>query len=642
MEKLKSIWPLDLKKEAVEDTVRIDDLDVETNSETRSGDVVYLGKKREKYVDEWNPDGLREPTEEEKTTLRRTIGHAPYACYLICLIEFAERGSYYGVTGCLTNFIQRPLPAGGNGAGAPASGTQDNAGALGLGLETASALTLLLTFLAYCVPLYGGFIADTKIGKMKAIWIGVAAGALAHIILIIASIPSVIAQGHAIVPTAISIIVLAFGTGFIKPNLLPLLMDQYPEQTDVVKVLPTGESIIIDRQATLERMTLVFYWAINIGAFLQLATSYCEKRIGFWLAYLVPGILYMLMPFVLIWLNKRMVREQPKGSVLENSWRVFNVTFFRGNAIKRWRNGTLWDYALPSKMLERGETFYKKNLPILWTDQFVLDVKQTLNSCKIFIYFIIFNINDGGIGSIETSQAGAMTTNGVPNDLFNNFNPLTIIVLIPILDYCIYPLFRRYGIVFKPVYRITFGFILAAASQVAGAVIQYRVYQTSPCGYDATGGSSGDGVCDIGDGVSPISAWQDVSLYILSAAGECFANTTAYELAYTRSPKSMKGLVMALFLFTSAISAAISEACTASLVDPYLIWPFAACAIAGFVSAGAFLIQFWNLDKEMEKEKIIREDMLRNEDNVLHAIQTAASNVSLNLEKSVSLRSVSK
>lgn len=70
------------------------------------------GYGHKKYVDEWNPDGLLPPTDEELETLKRVPGHAPYHTYLICLIEFAERGSYYGVSNILTNFIQRKLPEG--------------------------------------------------------------------------------------------------------------------------------------------------------------------------------------------------------------------------------------------------------------------------------------------------------------------------------------------------------------------------------------------------------------------------------------------------------------------------------------------------------------------------------------------------
>lgn len=480
-----------------------------------------------------------------------------------------------------------------------------SAGALNQGLQAASGLTLLLLFLAYVVPLYGGFVADTKLGKFKAIWIGVIAGLVSHVLFVIASIPSVIAHPKgALGVTAVAIITLAFGTGFIKPNLLPLLMDQYPDQTDVVKVLKSGEKVIVDRQKSLERMTLVFYWAINIGAFFQLATSYIERRIGFWFAFFIPIIIYLFLPVILFYLQRKLVRDQPKGSVLTNAWRVFRTTF-RGNWLRRYRAGQLWEYARPSKMIERGQLYYnsKKKSPITWNDQWVLDIKQTVNSCKIFIYYPIFNLADGGIGSIETSQAGSMSTAGVPNDLFSNFNPLTIIILIPILDYIIYPTLRKYKIDFKPAYRIAWGFALAGASQIAGAVIQYKVYQTSPCGYQATNCPE----------PSPISAWQDVSLYILSAAGECFANTTAYELAYTRSPPHMKGLVMALFLFSTAFAAAISQAILPALIDPHLIWPFAGVAIATFVAAGLFLWQFRYLHVEMEEERLLREALERQE-----------------------------
>lgn len=110
-----------------------------------------------------------------------------------------------------------------------------------MGVTTSSAFTLMLTFLAYVVPLYGGFIADTKLGKFKAFWVGVIGGFLGHVFFIIVGIPSVIASGHAIAPTALGIIFLAVGTGFIKPNLLPLLMNQYKYDQDVVKVLSSGE-----------------------------------------------------------------------------------------------------------------------------------------------------------------------------------------------------------------------------------------------------------------------------------------------------------------------------------------------------------------------------------------------------------------
>lgn len=606
-----------MDKSGFEKDLKTEELDVRANSEVAydgvsdSVSVNSLGEVYDyddptnyftDYTDEFNPRGLRKPTQHEAQTLRRVLGRASYASYLICLTELAERASYYSVQGLLANFIMRPLPAGST-TGAPLSKTSsESAGALNMGTRTLSAFTNLLTFLAYVIPLYGGYISDIRIGKLKALWIGVAAGFVAHLLFIIAGIPSVIASGKAIAPTALGIITLAIGTGFIKPNLLPLLMDQYPYKVDVVKVLPSGEKVIMDREKTLERMTLVFYWAINIGAFFQLATSYCARRVGFWLAFFVPMIMYLFLPIVLFLLQKRLVVERPSGSVLTNSWRVFKVTF-SGNFIKRWYQGTLWEYAKPSAMISRGRQWYntKKQTPISWDEQWVLDIRKTVDSCKIFLFFPMFNLTDGGIGNVENAQAGSMVLDGIPNDLFNNFNPLTIIVLIPILDYVIYPFLRKRRIEFRPVWRITFGFALSAGLQIAGAVIQHFIYKTSPCGNRAT-------TCD---SVSKVNGWFEVILYILGAAGECFSNVTAYELAYTRSPPQMKGLVMALFLFTSAISAAISEALTAVLVDPLLVGTFAGTAIAGYLFTIAFAWFFRDLHKIMERERVENEKLAK-------------------------------
>ncbi|CDR45361.1 CYFA0S18e00122g1_1 [Cyberlindnera fabianii] len=553
-----------------------------------------------------------EPTAEEYQTLPKTMGYAPYATYCICLIEFAERASYYGIKDRLGNFVQLPLPDGGNGAGAPRSGTQDNAGALGLGLQVASAVSLLLTFMAYLTPLLGGYLADKSWGRVKTIWWGVWIGAVSHIILIIAAIPSVISGGKALAPTIISIICLAFGSGFIKPNLLPVLYDQFPHKRDVVETREDGSKVIIVKEASLERMTLVFYWAINVGAFLSVATSYSAKRIGFWLAFLVPGIIYFLMVPVLMLLAPRLRKEAPSGiSLLEEAGKVLGFAL-KGNFIARVKKGSFWEYPKPSSIAARGEgaklevVNRKGNKKINWTDQFVEDVRITFDACKIFLFFVIYNINDGGIGSLQNSQSTAMTTNGVPNDLINNFNPLTIIILIPILDYGVYPLLRKFKIEYRPVYRIFTGFMLAAISQAAGAIIQWKVYQTSPCGYHAT-------ECDIGTGVSPITVWVECVLYILQASSECFAMTAAYEIAYARAPDSMKGVVMALFLFTQSLSAAISEACTASLTDPHLIWPFVACCIAGVLSAFWFLYLYRDLHIVMDKERVEKEEKIRQE-----------------------------
>lgn len=52
------------------------------------------------------------PTAEESQTLRRVAGSLPLVSFSLCLVEFAERASYYGANTVFANFTQFPLPKG--------------------------------------------------------------------------------------------------------------------------------------------------------------------------------------------------------------------------------------------------------------------------------------------------------------------------------------------------------------------------------------------------------------------------------------------------------------------------------------------------------------------------------------------------
>jgi hypothetical protein len=71
----------------------------------------------------------------------------------------------------------------------------------------------------------------------------------------------------------------------------------------------------------------------------------------------------------------------------------------------------------------------------------------------------------------------------------------------------------------------------------------------------------------------------------------------------------MKGLVLSFFLFANALSAAIQEACTPSLNDPHLIWPFVATGIGGTILA----IWFWFLYRHLDRDEFVRKVVLQDE-----------------------------
>lgn len=190
-----------------------------------------------------------------------------------------------------------------------------------------------------------------------------------------------------------------------------------------------------------------------------------------------------------------------------------------------------------------------------------------------------------------TSQAATMELHGAPNDVILNLNPLALIILIPIMDKVVYPALRKYRVPFTPLKRIYAGFVVASFSMVAATVIQYYIYQTSPCG-------SHPSSCDE---PAPINVWVQAVAYILVALSEILASITGYEYAYTKAPRNMKSLVQSLFLFMNAISSAIQQGLTAISADPLLIWNYGFVSILAFVGGNLFYLTHYRLDTEEDE-----------------------------------------
>ena len=451
----------------------------------------------------------------------------------------------------------------------------------------ASAITNLFKFMSYVTPILGGIIADTKWGRFKSIAMGTAVGAIAHVILVVPAIPSVIQNAKGSLGSfIISVVILSFAAGFIKSSLAPLLCDQIPVKGPTIKYTKSGEKVIVDPQVTIQRYLLIFYQCINVGAFFAVATEYVERFVGFWLAYLLPGILYMIMPPVLIYASSRLYKAPPQGSVLIEAAKVCKVLFTNGGWRKRGEE--FWNSAKPSHVAARDGTVDVNT--IFWDDKFVDEIRQALNACAVFLLIPIFALCDGGIGNAMNDMSVAMELNGVPNDLIQNFNALAVITGAPMLAFVLYPFLAKIGHPLSPMSRMSIGFILASFSSTIAAILQWRVYTTSPCGYYAT-------TCDT---VSPVSVLWQIPVYYLAAIGELFVNVTSYELAYTRAPARMKGLVYAMSLFNLALSAAISLGLSPIIKDPYLIWSWVALAILAFLIAFLFPTYFRHLNDTVE------------------------------------------
>lgn len=194
------------------------------------------------------------------------------------------------------------------------------------------------------------------------------------------------------------------------------------------------------------------------------------------------------------------------------------------------------------------------------------------------------------------NQAATLRTDGVPNDVINNLNPLSLIIFIPIVDKFVYPSLAKMGIRFTPIKKIAMGFLMGTLSMVTAAVIQHFIYEKSPCGKNASDLSTGGCVSELGP--PPISVWVQTPAYIIVAFSEIFASITALEYAFTKAPKNMRGLVTGLFFFSNAFSSAISQAFVGLATDPLLVWLYTTVAVISGAGGLAFWFTFRKLDKE--------------------------------------------
>ncbi|KAF9269358.1 PTR2-domain-containing protein [Marasmius fiardii PR-910] len=536
-------------------------------------------------------DDLEFPTEEEKLTLRRVADKMPWDSYLIATVEMAERFSYYGTQAVFTNFVQQPLPKGSH-TGAGFSG---QSGALGRGQQTSTGLSTFYQFWCYVTPLLGAYIADTYLGRYNTVCVAVAITLVGHILLVVAAVPGVIEAKGAIGCYVVALVVMGFGTGMFKSNISPLIAEQYKRTKLFIRVEKSGERVIVDPSMTVSRVYMYFYWFINFGSIIgSIGMVYSEKYVGFWLAYTLPTIVFLLCPIVL-WVGRnRYVRSPPQGSVLSKAlklWKLAAKGRWSLNPVKTMKSlkaADFWENVKPSKLEREG----RKPAWMTFDDQWVDEVNRGFKACAVFAWYPIFWLPYNQINNNLISQAATMELHGFPNDVLQNIDSFILIVFIPILDLLVYPALSRTGFKFTSLKKITMGFHTGAAAMVWAAVIQSYIYKRNPCG-------SFVGTCRTPDKVpitSSLNVWTQSGSYVLIAFSEIFASITGLEYAFTKAPLNMRSLVMSIFLFTSAVAAALGEAFVALSTDPLLVWNYGSMAVLAFVAGLLFWITFRKLD----------------------------------------------
>jgi POT family proton-dependent oligopeptide transporter len=392
-----------------------------------------------------------------------------------------------------------------------------------MGQRASTGMTQFNQFWSYFTPLFGAWLADEYWGRYKTIQMANIVAVIGHIVLIFSAIPQVISKPNAAMGIfAVGLVIMGIGTGGFKSNISPLIAEQYKHQKAYVRTKKNGSKEIVDPPTTAARIYIYFYFLINCGSLTgSLAMVYSEHFVGFWLSFTLPTICYLFCPLILIYFKKHYHLTPPTGSVFGKASKLIRLAIKNSPRKNIWKDEEFWERVKPSSLQARGADIPKW---MTFDDAWVDEVRRGIVACKVFVWFPIFFLAYNQMLNNLVSQAGTMNLGSTPNDIVAKLNPIFIIIVVPIMDFVIYPALRKAGVNFSPIKKITAGFTLASMAMVSACVIQHYIYKMSPCGKNINALSKIRKDCK-----ADISVWVQVFPYGLIGMAEVLASITKLE-----------------------------------------------------------------------------------------------------------------
>ncbi|KAH9519707.1 hypothetical protein Btru_070692 [Bulinus truncatus] len=184
-----------------------------------------------------------------------------------------------------------------------------------LSISQTNATTINQVFggFVYIIPIIGGFLSDSYLGRFKTIWISSCIYIVGTFLLPASAIEysswswtELSSTGRtALFGTAL--VCVALGTGGIKANVGPFGAEQI-------------ESLGKD---AVQSFFNWFYWVINVGALIAYAgVAYIQQEVSFAWGFFVPLVSMILALTVFVAINAKYVRTKPKGSVLTTGFNI--------------------------------------------------------------------------------------------------------------------------------------------------------------------------------------------------------------------------------------------------------------------------------------------------------------------------------
>uniref|UniRef100_A0A3P8U6D7 Solute carrier family 15 member 2 n=1 Tax=Amphiprion percula TaxID=161767 RepID=A0A3P8U6D7_AMPPE len=362
----------------------------------------------------------------------------PLSICFIVVNEFCERFSYYGMKALLTLYFVTYLH---------------------WDKDLSTAIYHAFGGLCYFTPILGALIADSWLGKFKTIIYLSIVYVIGHVVKSVGAIPTVGGRHVHIALSMLGLILIAFGTGGIKPCVAAFGGDQFEDEH------------VRERQ----KFFSIFYMSINAGSLLSTIITpilrgdvQCFGGDCYALAFGVPAAL-MVVALVVFIAGSGMYKKNPlQGNIL------LEVCNCVGFALRnRWYRSK--HEPRRSHWLDWAEEKYSKRL--------IQEIKMVLRVLVLYIPLPMFWALFDQQGSRWTLQATRMNMAfgdafSIKPDQMQMLNALLILVFVPIFDLIIYPLVGLCRIKITPLRKMATGMIFAALAFGAATLVEISVVKT--------------------------------------------------------------------------------------------------------------------------------------------------------------------